>query len=211
LLLLDTDKDTAANTFRAMPRLWQPDPMVAQVLLPILLQNAAQHNDNDDNATQDKDDGSSTVVETSEIWDLGAGSGRDVCFLAEQLKERLSTTTTTDTNTRVVGLDQRYQETNEECAHFWNRRGVGDCTAYNRIRLEDWDAFEACLQSTQQQNNSTSRVACLFAVRFWNRPLVERIVSSPLIKPGCIFAISQFGKPSPDATWDFVHPKVRII
>jgi hypothetical protein len=206
-LLPDTDTDTSTALpaaiqpclcpFRAMPRLWEPDPMVAQVLLPILLQNATQIKDKDD----------STFVETSEIWDLGAGSGRDVGFLAEQLRERLQPE---PANTLlVVGLDQRYQETvaaNEECARFWSRRGVGDMTACRRIRLEDWDEFSEELQRTNRQN---SRVLCLFAVRFWNRPLVERLVSSPMIAPGTIFAISQFGKPSPDATWDFAHPKVR--
>jgi hypothetical protein len=202
----------SACSFRAMPRLWEPDPMVAQVLLPVLLQNSLPNKDEDEDEDKDKDDGK--AHEISEIWDLGAGSGRDVCFLAEQLKEQLrlpqaGAATTTATTTKVVGLDQRYQETvaaNEECARFWRRRGVGDMTACRRIRLEDWDEFSGELQRI---NHQKARVRCLFAVRFWNRPLVERLVSSPMIAPGTIFAISQFGKPSPDATWDFAHPKVR--
>lgn len=199
------------SPFRAMQRLWEPDPMVAQVLLPVLLQNSMLDKD------MDVDD--DRVVETSEIWDLGAGSGRDVCFLAEQLREQLclpasaseselTATTNININIKVVGLDQRYQEAvaaNEECNRFWKRRGVGYMTACRRIRLEDWDEFSGELQRTR----TNGRVLCLFAVRFWNRLLVERLVNSPMIAPGTIFAISQFGKPSPDATWDFAHPKVR--
>jgi hypothetical protein len=197
-------------SFRAMPRLWEPDPMVAQVLLPVLLENTMQDKDKHD------DDHGSSVVETSEIWDLGAGSGRDVCFLAEQLREHLrlpqavsESKPATNTAIKVVGLDQRYQKAvaaDEECNHFYGRRGIGDMTACRRIRLEDWDEFAGELQRTNRENG---RVLCLFAVRFWNRPLVEQLVRSPMIAPGTIFAISQFGKPSPDATWDFAHPKVR--
>jgi hypothetical protein len=190
-----------SGPFRAMPRLWEPDPMVAQVLLPVLLQNAMQDKDKGN-------DNGSRVGKTSEIWDLGAGSGRDVCFVAEELREQLRLPKS-ESSIKVVGLDQRYQKAvaaNEECNHFYGRRGVGDMTACRRIRLEDWDEFAGELQRSNRENG---RVLCFFAVRFWNRPLVEQLVSSPMIAPGTIFAISQFGKPSPDATWDFAHPKVR--
>jgi hypothetical protein len=211
--LLKEGLQLSPGFFRAMPRLWEPDPMVALILLPILLENAMQYRDK-------AHDGDGTVVKTSEIWDLGAGSGRDVCYLAEQLREQLrlpkaeaesESSNASASSIKVVGMDQRYQQTvatNEECNHFYKRRGVGDMTACRRVRLEDWDEFSGELKRIiNRQNNG--RVLCLFAVRFWNRPLVEQLVSSPLIAPGTIFAISQFGKPSPDATWDFAHPKVR--
>jgi hypothetical protein len=205
-----TDSDTASlhtpPKFRAMPRLWQPDPMVQQVLLPVLNNAMATSTDLTENSTTMQDS------DCSEIWDLGAGSGRDVCFLAEQLRETLTLTSLqsqhTNCNFKVAGLDQRYQAvaSNEECTRFWKRRGVGENTASRKIRLEDWDAFSAELQRVHENENA--HILCLFAVRFWNRLLVERLVSSPLIAPGTIFAISQFGKPSTGATWDFVHPKV---
>jgi hypothetical protein len=203
--LLKEGLQPCPGQFRAMPRLWEPDPMVAQVLLPVLLQNATQRKEEED---KEIDDDGSRIGETSEIWDLGAGSGRDVCFLAEQLREQLRLPES-ESAVKVVGLDQRYQKSvaaNEECNQFYGRRGVGKMTACRRIRLEDWDEFSGELQRTNRENG---RVLCLFAVRFWNRPLVEQLVSSPMIEPGTIFAISQFGKPSPDATWDFAHPKVR--
>jgi hypothetical protein len=206
--------------------------MVERILLPVLVEALQQQQHHQQQQTlssssisNDNDNKNDTVVE---IWDLGAGSGRDVCFLAGALKKEQgrtaaaaaaaaanTTTTTHNNNVRrtfcVVGLDQRYaaRAADEECGTFWKRCGVDDCTASRKMHLEDWNAFEAALQAQACTNNVV--VQCLFAVRFWNRPLVERLAQSPLLAKGTIFAISQFGKATPDATWDFAHPKVSHL
>lgn len=191
-----------SSPFRSLPRLWQPEPMVQHVLWPILLQSVVKDGTN-----------SNTLQQTrTQVWDLGAGSGRDVCFLAGKLKEETTSTRSISrcSSVTVVGLDQRYKENEqaEECGKFWKRSAVGDVTRSQRIQLQDWETFEKALILESSRGSS---IRCLFAVRFWNRPLVHGIVNTPLLNAGTIFAISQFGKAAPEATWDFAHPKVRAL
>jgi hypothetical protein len=96
-----------------LPRLWSPDPMIEQTL-PLLkekLQSTGQQHG------------------VMEIWDIGSGLGRDVCYLAEELlyhpphnhmKDHCPNHTIsseTDAATlppdlpvfRIIGYDQRYR------------------------------------------------------------------------------------------------------
>jgi hypothetical protein len=84
-----------------LPRLWQPDAMVQNILLPLLKELPAQVGD---------------------IWDLASGAGRDVAFLAEELIAAKK-------SFQVVGLDHRYnsKETDIVTA-FWDRRGLANQT-----------------------------------------------------------------------------------
>lgn len=159
------------------PKLWAPDSMVEKTLLPILMR-----------------DGSSDTWNTSakNVYDLGAGSGRDVCFLAEKLLH---------TRFNFIAVDQRYRNMKEEeCLKFFARRGLRKNTDAIRLDLRRMDEVNLCL------NGETK---CLFMVRFWSRSLVESIASSPKLLPGTLFAITHFAKPEKDYKWNFDHPKVR--
>jgi len=142
---------TTAVFFQPRPRLWKPDPMIQMVLLPLVAKEL-QEIDTTAEAFPMNNASNNTVYE---IWDLGAGSGRDVCFFAEELKAILTTATNAAATEEeekqqpsssssssmepivqvpvpkfcVVAMDQRYRSlTTEECILFWKRRGVGDVT-----------------------------------------------------------------------------------
>ena len=82
------------HIFRPLPRLWRPDQMVKSTLLPLLkerLETKLTHNQNKNQ---------SSILSSSQtkplpvplsfiVWDLGSGAGRDVCYLAEELKYHL--------------------------------------------------------------------------------------------------------------------------
>jgi hypothetical protein len=84
---------SSSSQFPFVPdaRLWQPDPMVQSILLPVLFDKL-----NEITRTYSQSNITSPVC--YEIWDLGAGSGRDACFLAEQLKARLGNNHVNDFN-----------------------------------------------------------------------------------------------------------------
>ena len=162
-----------------LPRLWQPDTMIDQLLLPLLSRES---------------------LSDKEIWDLGAGSGRDVCFLAEELHMVKQ-----QPDFRVVALDQRYrtQEEMSTLKGFFQRRHVQDVTDCRQVQLNNVEQVMDGIHS--------SRVICLFAVRYWNRPLFERLAQSDQLASGTIIAISQFGKPHVGAPWNFAHPKEKHV
>ena len=240
---------TQLPLFRPEPRLWQPDPLIEHVLLPLLKQELAaagaesahpkrDHNHNIPQVDQPtppdhhRDDVSTTTPPATtfyEIWDLGSGVGRDVAFLAEELLRHSSTTTTTTPLFRVVGLDQRYRNKttttgDHETSAFWKRRHCEEVTECRCIDLNDIETLKTELHSGIQRSlpddvraTTTSsaearKIKCLYAVRYWNRALFQLVAQlgrDQILEPGTMVAISQFGKPSIGASWDFAHPKVR--
>lgn len=200
-----------SSLFRPLDRLWKPDPMVEHVLLPTIIQTMFATTTTHCNVRSD---------ERMEIWDLGAGAGRDVCFLAEELKAASAHVAANHpsclppTNFCVVAVDQRYRSDHQKVCHqFWQRRRVADVTDTKRLDLNDVDATLQAIQDAQRDDDIAnhgvkSAIRCLYAVRFWNRPMIEGIARTTVLQPGTIFAISQFGKPHPGAEWKFAHPKV---
>ena len=186
---LTRKKTRSASAYQPLPRLWQPDSMVSDLLLPLLRKQLAAAD-------------ASVSAQTTEIWDLGAGSGRDVCFLAEELK-----TEAVPGSVRVVALDQRYRTANETdtLQAFWKRRGVGDVTCCRQVQL---DQVDQVITEIKEQSDTFQ---CLFAVRYWNRPLFERLLEQEWLPKGTIIGISQFGKPHPGAQWEFAHPKEKHV
>jgi hypothetical protein len=219
--------------FQPQPRLWQPDPLIEHVLLPLLKQelaggaSAAHHKLLDHNHTVNRPEHSRGPTTTFEIWDLGSGVGRDVAFLAEELLRHSSSATTTPLF-RVVGLDQRYRQKttgDHETLAFWKRRYCESVTECRCIDLNDIQSIETELLSgiqgavnddgtTTAETRRVAAVKCLYAVRYWNRALFELVAQlgrDRILEPGTIVAISQFGKPYIGALWEFAHPKVRSI
>lgn len=156
-----------------LPRLWDPDRMVEDVLLPILREAPA----------------------ALEVWDLGAGVGRDVVFLAETLRDR-----------PVVAIDQRYAKEAEPFLEFCQRRQVSQWTRCRAVRLEQTDEFQSILEQSFVQ------VGCFYAVRFWNKSLIRCILDcASMLQDGTILAISHFGKETPDSNWPHAHPNSKQV
>ena len=180
------------TTTAPLPRLWQPDTLVQEVLLPLLQQRLRQ-----------KDSPANENTPVPEIWDLGAGAGRDACFLAEELKHSVR-------NSRqpfcVVALDQRYRDSgNNFTPALFLRRRVASLTRCQQIDLQN--VSEVLSKLREEQNN----VICLYAVRYWNRSLVEEIAGTDALANGTIFGISQFGKSHVGAGWNHAHPKAKHV
>lgn len=196
------------------PRLWQPDPLVQDILLPLLctkLQHSQQQ--------QQQQQSSSTKQHRFQIWDLASGYGRDVAFLAEELLRMLQTlrsqsisnnllqSTSTSTAFRVVGLDQRYRNMEQnETLQFWARRQLEHFTEARCIQLQNVNDVvqDICM--------AVPPVTCLYAVRYWNQPLMAAIAQTGIdgkLYPNTVVAVSHFGKASIDAEWNFPHPKVN--
>ena len=81
------------------PRLWQPDALIRNHLVP-LLQARSQ-----------------TIGQPQIIWDLGAGFGRDAVYVAQHVPQA-----------HVVAWDHRYRRDAATTVHFGRRHGVElDC------------------------------------------------------------------------------------
>lgn len=192
------------GAFQIKSRLWEPDPMVEWILLPLLLQTM---NDN------------STSLErpSLEIWDFGAGVGRDVGFLAEELRGRLWWHESTPRpHVRVVGLDQRYLDSVhiEATTSFWKRRHVEAVTRSRCIDLTDKALVMNELARATDHHKFGTVQWCFYAVRYWNRPLFQALMKAGhdnALPVGTILAISQFGKPHSGASWNFPHPKEKHV
>ncbi|CAB9508887.1 expressed unknown protein [Seminavis robusta] len=219
----DAPNNTDIESFQPLPRLWQPDSMVKEVLLPILAKRLEETA-----AAGIKERGNDDHL--YEIWDLGAGAGRDVAFLAEELK---ATATNKRVATfRVVAMDQRYRSLQsragndiqardpqvdpvEECIQFWKRRGIEYETRCVSVHWgnQTQDHAQWFRKQQQQSGTTTTHLLCLFMVRFWNQSLMEFLATSDteLVKEGTLVAVSQFAKPHPGASWNFDHPKEKNV
>lgn len=211
--------------FRPLPRLWEPDSMIERILLPLLREQLFPTN----NSHAATDNNAMTTPPLYQIWDLGAGAGRDACFLAEQLQyEHIAIQRRP--SFRVVAVDQRYQQRQQQqqqnpweakvaarqtIQDFFHRRGVVNVTEIQAIQLNDIDRAIAIIR--QQHRSPDSKIGCFYAVRYWNRPLIERLVhdddgdTQPLLADGTIVAISHFGLPHTDAVWVHEHPNVKHV
>uniref|UniRef100_A0A7S4EQY1 Uncharacterized protein n=1 Tax=Pseudo-nitzschia australis TaxID=44445 RepID=A0A7S4EQY1_9STRA len=172
-----------------LARLWQPDPMIANILFPLMVK------------AYDNNQRSLSGEALLEVWDLAAGAGRDVAFLAEELFAVNKTH-------QVIAVDHRYNDKETKIVNdFWDRRGIGKQTTSLKLNLSHWKTLEQAMASAFTQK----QVAAMFCVRFWKQDLVEAIANSASIFPGVLFALSHFCKPSLGATWDFDHPSKKTV
>ena len=172
-----------------LTRLWQPDPMVENVLFPLLVK------------AHDNNQGSSSNDAPLEVWDLAAGAARDVAFLAEELFAA-------DKSYQIIAVDHRYNEKETKIVNdFWDRRGIGNQTSSLKLNLSHWKTLEQAMSSTLTKK----QVAAMFCVRFWKPDLVEAIANSASISSGLLFGLSHFCKPSAGAPWNFDHPSEKTV
>jgi hypothetical protein len=212
-------------------RLWQPDSMVQEVLLPLLRERLQAHHRQQQLMQEERrrtanDDNSNKLQQNHalfEIWDVGAGSGRDVCFLAEQLTATLDDSQLPGAVVRVVAIDQRYRtpEATRPVQDFFQRRQVTQATDCRQLDLSKSTDIASVVQQIAAKS---SVVHCLYAVRYWNKALLQQLMDALENEDdddneqndndnesnrsgSLLIAISQFGKASVDATWEFDHPK----
>ena len=174
----------AFDPLKCQARLWKPDSMVEHVLLPLLKQKIE----------------SDTCNESFTIWDLGSGAGRDVCFLAEELKQISINMSKKFT---IVGFDN-HKGSAARSNPFWNNRRVADVTQSKLLNLQHVHLLHDAIQ--QQKN-----LVCLYAVRFLNRTMLRFIATCNSIQVGCIFAMSHFCKETKHTEWNFDHPNVKHV
>ncbi len=219
--ILDTSKDVCASSnennsdesnregrlrlARKLSRLWEPDRMVERVLLP-LLQEKIQ--DFVEVASSPDTECSSSSTRQFTVWDLGSGAGRDVSFLAEELKSSLTLTqkdpSSSNIKLRVVGIDN-HKGSARRCIPLWKNRFVDDVT---ESRLQNLNTIPKFKEHLQQEK---SGLVCLYAIRFLNRKLVEYIANdTEFVQTGCLFAMSHFCKEK-DGEWKWDHPKPSSV
>jgi hypothetical protein len=172
-------------------QLWRPDSMVEHHLLPLLSEQLAMR---------------PRTTRRLDVWDLGSGVGRDVAFLARHLRLLAANSSDEDKGRpsfRVIGLDQRYRPRDAATFRaFMRRQQVEDVTECRCVDLAvPKDRVSPVVSAMLEE-----RPACIYAVRYWNRPLFEEV--NRLAAPGTVVAITHFAKPTEDADWPFAHPKV---
>lgn len=166
---------STSDPFRPLSRLWQPDPIIPELLWPLLKPKLLKLKQ---------------IDVPLEIWDLGSGAGRDITFLAEQIKVEGMT------NIHIVGVDN-HKGSADRCLPFWRHRGVADVTRHILLDLNKVTKLEEAL--------GDKCVVCIYAVRFWNPRMIRWLATNARLNPNTLFAISHFCKTGP--TWDFDHPK----
>ena len=173
-----------ATYFYGSDRLWKPDPLVSTNILPLLkegLQTIV-------NATNDIEYTNVLQSPSGVILDLGSGAGRDICFLAEELKVFNDTSlipqschlnsrnTSISLPFRFIGIDN-HKGSAKRCLPLWKHRGVDDVTQsinLNLNKLNDaLDFIKATIPS--HEDNSTPLIACIYAIRYLNRKLFAHL------------------------------------
>lgn len=185
--------ETAQQQF-PFPRLWQPDSMVQDVLLPALRQLTIPRGNHQRTKMQ--------------ILDLASGSARDAAFLAEELLASPS-----ERDFMVVALDQRYNEKEGNIVtDFFRRRQVDGVSKWIRMDLARWSNVKEWLLAAYEREQDFTNYHCTFlCVRFWKRSLVEALAEDTNVAAGTLFATSHFCKPHVGAKWKFEHPNEKNV
>ena len=173
-----------------LPRLWSPDPMIEYILLPLLNEKirSIEH--------QSK---------LMEIWDIGSGLGRDVCFIAEELLYHSSNNTTRGENNsapklqneslfRIIGYDQRYRHMDatandhtDDTTEFWKRRHVSTVTECHCCDLNHFQmnieglSFRSRRKCINDETATTTTTTTIHSLK-----------REPFI--GCIYAVRYWNK-----------------
>jgi len=113
------------------------------------------------------------ISESINIIDLGSGGGRDVAFLAEELKYHSSLATSssegTPCNFRVYGIDY-HPGSPKRCLPLWLRWGVEDYTELVKIDLRDQLSFREWREGLEEEG-----VKVWLSVRYFNREVLGEL------------------------------------
>ena len=201
--------DNVPNNIMPLSRLWKPDAMVEKHLLPLLKRRI-------DNTAENIH----TMIPKTKslVWDLGSGAGRDVCFLAEEMKLYLHGRGYHSQELKFVGIDN-HKGSARRCLPLWKYRHIDHMTEARLMDLNNVEVLqnnilrEETPQTTANEigNTVSNGIICLYAIRFLNRKMIDHIISETCpLKKGTLFAMSHFCKPHKGASWDFDHPKVCV-
>ena len=220
------DDDDSSFVFTPLSRLWGPDPLVQNCILPQLKQLLSTTTTTTTNDT-------TNFKYNIEVWDLGCGSGRDVCFLAEEMKHfwmnqknnkshhwytKKNMLQDYGTNNhpfpfKFVGIDN-HKGSAKRCIPLWKHRNVHDITDTKLLDLKKLPLVQNILQEYHHnhhhhdKNHDEYPLLVIYAIRFLNRKLIHYMVHSNMIESGTIFALSHFCKERDGSPWNFDHPKV---
>jgi hypothetical protein len=175
--------------FRRLPRLWKPDPLISSNILPLLKEWITERIDPDsDEKIKNfgiKSDEISSKKSLGLVLDLGCGAGRDVCYLAEELKEfhysplprqrKLPTR-----SVHFFGIDN-HKGSERRCRQLWKNRGVDDVADSIALDLNKLHLVRDHLidpTKLRVQPDPIPDILCIFAIRFLNRKLLSYIANS---------------------------------
>ena len=157
--------------FQSLPRLWKPDPLISIAILPVLKEWITDRQSKCNNRL---------------VFDLGSGAGRDICFLAEELKEFQHSLREDNSSTKLVhfvGIDN-HKGSSKRCVPLWSNRGVADIAHsvlldLNKLHLvRDFMDSSKLLSQSVEEGEVAENIMCLFAIRFLNRKLLSYVAES---------------------------------
>ncbi len=191
--------------FRRLPRLWKPDPLMSSDVLPLLKAWYTKACDshpveemNDErlihrhaaaiNAAEIDSDENDPMEPLGLVWDLGCGAGRDICYLAEEIKEfrhslpsRRRRRQSTRIHIHFYGIDN-HRGSERRCVPLWKNRGVDDIadaisldlTKLHRVR----DIFTCPPTSARSMRpRRIPDAVFILAIRYLNRKVSPKIPS----------------------------------
>lgn len=173
--------------FHGLPRLWQPDPLVCSKILPLLKERVGEYlsKQADSGNANNSSDQVTNKLSRGMVLDLGSGAGRDICYLAEELKQyqhsciasrqcqhhQLNTTQQSlfqPFPLHFIGIDN-HKGSSKRCLPLWKNRGVEDvtgtcCLDLNKLQhvykyFTDFDSsFHAQSTPDRDQTNDSEKV-----------------------------------------------------
>jgi len=140
-----TQKGTAIS-FHSLPRIWKPDPLIRSKIFPLLKDRVGEYlskTASSDNANNSSDQ-RTIKLSRGIVLDLGSGAGRDICYLAEELKQYHHACIVSgqfqhdQINSsqlslfphfplHFIGIDN-HKGSSKRCLPLWKNRGVEDLT-----------------------------------------------------------------------------------
>jgi len=203
--------NSSENASNIAPRLWKPDPLVENHILPMLKTTISEWFAKQSSANPTANPHTNDITHQSimgEVWDLGSGAGRDICFLSEELKHFCQNSFSIECPIHFVGIDN-HKGSARRSIPFWRNRSVSDIVKSTNINLKKLDKFESILD--ELVDNGRELVFC-YAVRYLNSHLMDYIAKNDhvAIKRGTNFGISHFCMKE-DGLWNFDHPRVNSV
>ena len=175
-------EDRSTTPFRSLPRLWKSDPLISSYVLPYLKEWTINANGFDD----EHDIISRRSKSLGLVWDLGCGSGRDICYLAEEIKEfRARCTAASTGELYFLGVDN-HKGSAARCTPFWKNRGVDDITKSIFLDLNKLNLVRHYLVNPTKVLHLLSQtttafppgIVCIYSIRYLNRKLLSYIANS---------------------------------
>ncbi|KAL3804460.1 hypothetical protein HJC23_002499 [Cyclotella cryptica] len=184
--------ESTNGAFQKMDKLWKPDTLVSSQILSLLkewVQNS-RHATRNNSVEQGVGNTHGSEQEMSDkptgvVLDLGSGAGRDICFLAEELKHfhQSDFPVTTTFPLQFIGIDN-HKGSSKRCLPLWKHRGVEDITQSIHLDLNKLDGVHDLLnsaissQSLQDPGHDVKPILCIFAIRYLNRKLFSYLAHS---------------------------------